>query len=53
MIIGPTKVKACKSILFNEGIPEAEIVETTLVIFRFCFLRVGSRISELGVIIAY
>ena len=30
---------------------EAEIVETTLVVSRFCFLRVGSRISELRVII--
>ena len=30
---------------------KAEIVETTLVVSRFHFLRVGSRISELRVII--
>ena len=31
---------------------EAEIVETTLVVSQFHFLRVGSRISELRVIIS-
>ena len=35
----------------SRGGLEAEIVETTLVVSRFRFLRVGSRISELGVII--
>ena len=30
---------------------EAEIMETTLVVSRFCFLRVESHISELRVII--
>ena len=35
----------------REPYPDPEIVETTLVISRFCFLRVGSPISELRVII--
>ena len=35
----------------SHGSLEAEIVKTTLVVSRFCFLRAGSRISEVRVII--
>ena len=31
MRVGPTKVKACKYVLFTEGIPEVEIKNTCLI----------------------
>ena len=34
--LGPTKVKACKSILFTEGIPEVEIIRVMYVCMYVC-----------------